>query len=122
MRLLIDANISPRVAARLHHAGHDATHVAGHGLLQASDHAILAHALAEGRVIVSADTDFTTMLALTGQPSPSLILLRSADHLTPDEQAGLLVANIPAVAKDLDSGAVVSLSPSRLRVRPLPLR
>jgi predicted nuclease of predicted toxin-antitoxin system len=122
MRLLVDANLSPNVAARLRDAGHEATHVADHGLLDASDDVILSHALANHQVIVSADTDFTALLALSGRASPSLVLLRSADHLTPTDQGDLLVANLPAVVKDLEAGAVVSLSPAHLRVRPLPMR
>jgi len=45
----------------------------------------------------------------------TLPLLRSADHLTPDQQATLLIANLPAVASDLDSGAAVSIARGRLR-------
>jgi len=44
VQLLIDANLSPRVAARLRDHGHDAVHVADIGLLSASDKVILAHA------------------------------------------------------------------------------
>jgi predicted nuclease of predicted toxin-antitoxin system len=62
------------------------------------------------------------MLALTGQRAPSLVLLRSADHLTPDEQASLLLANLSALAKDIDAGSVITISQGRLRVRPLPMR
>jgi predicted nuclease of predicted toxin-antitoxin system len=75
MRFLVDANLSPKVAARLAAAGHDATHVADHGLLAAADDVILAYALSHDQVIVSADTDFTIMLAVSGAKSPSLILL-----------------------------------------------
>jgi predicted nuclease of predicted toxin-antitoxin system len=78
------------------------------------------HAIANDQVIVSADSDFTALLALRGLRSPSLILLRSADHLTPSEQAALLGANLPSVAAELASGAVVSLTQNRLRVRLLP--
>ena len=42
MRLLIDANLSPRIAARLSESGHDAVHVDNIGMLGASDEAILA--------------------------------------------------------------------------------
>jgi predicted nuclease of predicted toxin-antitoxin system len=88
----------------------------------ASDEAILAYAAAARQTIVSADSDFATMLALAGLRGPSLILLRSADHLGPDEQADLLLANLPPLAKEIDAGSVVSLSRRHLRVRPLPIR
>ncbi len=121
MRLLIDANLSPRIAARLRGAGHDAVHVADIGMLAASDQAIIAHAAGSGLVIISADTDFGELLAVSGATRPSVVLLRSADHMTPDQQATLLIANLPAVAAELDSGAAVSIARGRLRVRPLPV-
>lgn len=83
MKLLIDANLSPRVVERLLHDGYEATHVGDHGLLAASYDRIAAFAVANNQVIVSADSDFTTLLALSGGTSPSLILMRSADALTP---------------------------------------
>jgi predicted nuclease of predicted toxin-antitoxin system len=122
VRLLIDANLSPRVAAKLREAGHDAVHVADVGLLSASDEAILAHAVASHQVIVSADTDFGELLAVSGAARPSVVLLRSADRLTPYQQAALLADNLPAVAAELDRGAVVSIARGRLRVRQLPVR
>lgn len=42
MRLLIDANLSPRIAALLGSAGFEAVHVADVGLLAVADEAILA--------------------------------------------------------------------------------
>jgi predicted nuclease of predicted toxin-antitoxin system len=94
-------------------------HVADIGMLAAPDETIPAHAASLGLVIISADTDFGELLAVTGATRPSVVLLRSADHLTPDQQA-TLVANLPAVAAELDSGAAVSIARGRLRVRPLP--
>lgn len=112
----------PAFAALLSDGGYHASHVQDHGLLTASDETILRCALDTSQVIVSADSDFATMLALTGMSSPSLILLPSADHLSPDEQAHLLLANIPTTAHDLDAGCVVSISRNHLRVRPLPIQ
>ena len=123
MRLLIDANLSPRVAAGLRSAGLDARHVADAGLVTAADEAILEHAAANDLVIISADSDFGELLAASpGATSPSVVLLRSADHLTPDQQAALLAANLPAVADGLKAGALVSIARGRLRIRPLPIR
>jgi len=95
MRFLVDANLSPRIAVLLAAAGHHAEHVCDHGLLSASDQQILEHADAHGYVIVSADTDFVTMVALAGRTTPSVVLLRSADRLPPQDQAALLTANLP---------------------------
>jgi predicted nuclease of predicted toxin-antitoxin system len=48
VRLLVDANLSPKIAAMLRDGGHDAVHVADIGMLGATDDAILAHAVRSG--------------------------------------------------------------------------
>jgi predicted nuclease of predicted toxin-antitoxin system len=67
VRLLIDANLSPSIASRLREQGHEAVHVADIGMLSASDDKILAHAATSGQVIISADTDFGELLAVSGE-------------------------------------------------------
>jgi len=121
MRLLLDANLSPSLVAPLTRAGHDVVHVEHIGLVSAEDEAILDHAGADGRVIVTADTDFPMLLALRRAHMPSVVLLRHMTHLPPDVQRALLEANLPLVRQYLDAGAVVSLSPTRMAVRDLPL-
>ena len=121
MRFLVDANVSPRVAALLVAAGHDAVAVRDVGLAAAADDDILDQAFDEDRVIISHDTDFGTLLAARRQVKPSFILVRSSDPLTADDVAGLLLANLDAVTDDLAAGAIVTFARGRLRVRRLPL-
>ncbi len=121
MKLLLDANLSPEVGRRLKEAGHDAIHVADIGLLTAADPKILQAAAQEERILLTADSDFGALLALGSLASPSVVLLRSADHLRPFEQAELIVANLPLIAEDLERGAIASLTRDRLRVRELPV-
>jgi len=64
MRLLLDANLSPKLVTHLEGLEVDATHVLGVGLLLASDDEILAYAAQRQLVVVTADTDFPMMLAL----------------------------------------------------------
>jgi predicted nuclease of predicted toxin-antitoxin system len=89
--------------------------------MAASDEDIMAFALEQIACIISADSDFSTMLALSGADAPSLILFRSADHLVVAEQCALLLANLPTLEADLLAGAVVSISTEHLRVRLLPI-
>lgn len=121
MRFLVDANLSPRVAAALNAAGHDAVHVAELGLGNASDRAILEAAIGHDRVIVSSDTDFGALLARYERTKPSFVLLRHVNDLTPDQHARLLVSNLDSITDELDAGAVVSISTARIRVRRLPI-
>lgn len=122
MSFLVDANLSPRVAVRLGKDGHEASHVRDHGLLRATDQVIAQFAVDNGSTIISADSDFATMLAFNGHLAPSLVLLRSVDKLTPDQQADLPLDNLPQVLDELARGAVVSLVRGHLRVRRLPPR
>jgi predicted nuclease of predicted toxin-antitoxin system len=121
VKLLLDANLSPEVGRRLKEAGHDAIHVRDIGLLSAPDPEILQAAADAERILLTADADFGALLALGSLASPSVLLLRSADHLRPFEQASLIVANLPLISEDLEQGAIASLARDRLRVRVLPI-
>jgi len=119
MRFLIDNALSPDVAAGLRRAGFDAVHVRDLGMAAARDEAIFAHAAGDGRIVVSADTDFGTLLALRSEGKPSVILFRGATPRRADDQVALLTANLPAIAADLAGGAVVAIEPTRIRLLPI---
>ena len=121
MNFLIDNALSPRVAAGLRAAGHDAVHVLDYGMHAATDEAVFERAVLESRVVVSADTDFGTLLALREATSPSVILFRSASLARADEQVGLLLRALPSIDAALRRGAIVILERHRLRLRDLPI-
>ena len=106
MRFLIDNALSPLVAV---------------GVQAAADSAIFDLAVQEERVLVSADTDFGTLLSLRQTTQPSVILFRRSGNRRPAQQVALLLANLPAIAEDITTGSIVIFTQDRIRVRRLPI-
>jgi predicted nuclease of predicted toxin-antitoxin system len=121
MKFLIDNALSPALAALLQQAGHDAIHVRSIGLQHADDDAIFDLAAVERRVLVSADADFGTLLAIRSSRQPSVIQFRGEGSRKPDALARTLLANLPQLVDALENGSIVTFEPARVRVRLLPI-
>jgi predicted nuclease of predicted toxin-antitoxin system len=120
VRLLIDESLQHEFAAVLSGHGHDTVHVADVGLQGAPDVDVLAKARADDRVVVTADTDFGTLLALSGASGPSVILLRRSGRRV-HERARIVLLVLDLVADQLAAGSVVTVDNERIRIRPLPV-
>ncbi len=103
----------------LEDVGHDVVHVSDRGLAGHEDDEVLAVAHDEGRVLVSADTDFGELLTRQGLGLPSLALLRQGNR-SPEHQALTFLGNLADVAEDLASGSIVVFTNDGIRIRRLP--
>jgi predicted nuclease of predicted toxin-antitoxin system len=85
-----------------------------------SDEDILAKALDEDRIVVSADSDFGAILAAQEAERPSFILFRNPNLLVAEDYFDALISALPVLAPELTSGCVAVFRDGRLRVRKLP--
>jgi predicted nuclease of predicted toxin-antitoxin system len=120
MKLLLDQGLPSSAAALLSEAGIDTIHVAEIGMSAAEDTNILKRAQEDGRVVVTLDADFHALLALAGALTPSVIRIR-IERLRAQALTKLLLTVVGACEEDLAQGAVVTVEPSRVRIRRLPL-
>ena len=91
MKLLLDQNLSFRLAKRL--IGHfsECIHVSNCGLSNSEDPEIWQFAKKEGFAIVTFDADFYDISVINGHP-PKIIWIRTG-NLTTNELAQLLIEN-----------------------------
>lgn len=120
MKFLVDNALSPSLAIKLRENGHDAIHVRDLGMAAASDEEIFNFAAKEGRVILSADTDFGAILAFRRISKPSVVIFRQTNK-KPENVASLFLKNLPSVAEFLRKGYVIIFEDRRMRVRKLPI-
>jgi len=96
VRLLIDANLPPKVGAALGKAGVESVHVRDVVLPTAPDRGILDYAAANALVTVSADSDFGVLLAAAGA-APAKARTTSTNRSPPGR--GAAAAAPPAVGR-----------------------
>jgi predicted nuclease of predicted toxin-antitoxin system len=119
-QLVIDMNLPPDWVDWLAQRGWQAVHWSTVGDPSAADSDIMAWAIANGRVVFTHDLDFGTLHALTHATGPSVIQVRTQDTY-PDSIGGFVESALTQYASDLAAGALVTVEPSRNRVRILPL-
>ena len=117
---LVDMPLSPGLADWLTASGHDAVHASRLGLFLAHDDAILQRALAEDRIVVTADLDYAQLLAMSGASGPSVILFRSGNW-SEREVNTKFAAILAAMPEHAFVSALIVVEANRLRRRPLPL-
>lgn len=121
MRVRVDMNLSPRWMGLLVGASIEAVHWSTVGPGDAPDSQIMAFAKANGYVVLTHDLDFSAILAATHGEKPSVAQIRTED-IDPDVIGKPVIAALQQLSTELDDGALITIEPSRTRLRVLPLR
>jgi predicted nuclease of predicted toxin-antitoxin system len=90
------------------------------GMAQASDVELVEEARRNEEVIVTHDLDYGHLLAFSGQPAPSVTILRLR-NVHPDNLFDRISRAWPEIEGPLSEGAIVVLEDAAHRIRRLPL-
>ncbi len=120
MRFLVDMCLPLRVAAWLNEQGHDAVHAFDQGMAQAPDSELLDCAVREARVVITADTDFPQLLALSRSATPGIVLFRGGDYST-QETIEILERLLLAVPETALAEGICVADRRQIRYRRLPV-
>ena len=121
MKFLADMGISPKTVTFLRGMKHDAVHLHDQGLDRLPDSVILEKARDEGRILLTHDLDFGELMAASRAALSSVIIFRLRD-MRPVNVNGCLQKIITEHCELLEEGAIASVTKSRVRIRPLPIR
>ena len=109
MKLLLDQNLSPRLARTLSAVYPGTTHVRDVGLQAADDDTIWAYAAEHGFVIVSKDADFHQRSFVLGHP-PKVVWIRRGNCSTVEIEEILSACQADLLAFERDEqGAFLTL-------------
>ena len=120
MRYLADHHISHRTVSLLKSQGFDIYRASDVLPVNAADLQILELARRENRTVISQDLDYSALLASKGYNRPSVVSLRLHNN-RPERITTILEKILPSVEADLQTGVIVVIEESRIRIRPLPL-
>lgn len=119
MKVLIDMNLPLEWVNIFEQHGWHAVHWGDVGEPRASDDTIMAWARENGYVVFTRDLDFGTLLATTYAKTPSVIQVRTKD-IMPQALGNRLIETLQQHRMVLESGALLTLTEDRTRVRLLP--
>lgn len=114
MKLLIDTCISGTVRDALQAAGHDAVWI-GDWPQDPGDDEILDHAYQQNRILITLDKDFGELAVVHGRPHSGIVRLV---NWSAQQQAITSLLVLGKYSAELESGAIVTAEPGRIRVRP----
>lgn len=114
MKLLLDTCVWGGACKELEAARHDVIWT-GDWSEDPGDDEILAHAHREGRILVTLDKDFGELAIIRAAPHRGILRLV---NIAVRQQGMTCLQVLLLHGKDLESGAIITVEPGRLRFRP----
>jgi predicted nuclease of predicted toxin-antitoxin system len=121
MKFLLDVGISPQLGRLLETQGHSFRYVPDYYSNQLTDSQILVIAKQHSEVVIAHDLDFGMQLSFSGADSPSVIIFR-IHHVSAAIFFSLLMNCWETVKEPLESGALIVIDETSVRIRLLPIR
>jgi len=115
MKFLLDESAETRIATFLAARGHDATRIGRDYPASLLDHAVLALAQDEGRILITNDKDFGALVIRERRPHAGVILLRFPLDSTAQQKIHALEQLLATQSTPLDQ--LVVLTPQGARTR-----
>jgi predicted nuclease of predicted toxin-antitoxin system len=119
LKLLVDTNLSSKLADRLRESGYDCSHWKDIGDPAAPDAELFDWAKRIGAVVITRDIGFSGILAATQFDAPSVVQVRCNDSFSAT-LFPIVFQALQQSEEQLRLGALVSVAENRLRIRLLP--
>ncbi len=114
MRILLDTCVWGGSKRELESVGHDVIW-SGDWPRDPGDDEILAKACEAGRILITLDKDFGEMVIFRGLPHCGIVRLVG---LSATRQASICITVLDRYGSELKSGAIVTVTETRVRIRP----
>lgn len=115
MKFKLDENFGPTVHEVFHRRGLDCHTVLEEGLAGADDPTVLAAAVAEQRIFVTLDRNFTNVLACPPEATYGIVVLQAGRRASRSLLAAMLDSFLFALEQKLIRGKLWIVEPGRIR-------
>ena len=122
LKFLADMGVSPRCVEWLRMQGYDAVHLFEQGLQKLSDDEVLRKAKLEGRIVLTMDLDFASLISKMSENGlVTVVIFRLSDQRPCNVQhkLGIILPILENCGKEGDF--ILSVTDDKVRARQLPI-
>ena len=120
MKLLLDQGLPRSIVLELHKLNIDSVHVGDIGMAASTDADIINKAQDDGRIVITLDSDFHTILAANESLEPSVIRIR-IEGLKAKGLSKIIYNVLLSASEEIKEGAAISVNDKGIRIHKLPL-